>query len=187
MVRKCDFVILSRILILLVLPITSFLNRLRDAQSSLVHPYQRGNPLKNSDSTIPSVKLVAQIKKQSFGVVDVDDMDEDEEEEVLPNPAILDLSLTKAKKPRSTPLKIKVKQTPREATGYTFHDEEGEYDVPILNTSMWFKLQVVKGEEITVRDRFLNIIGQNNRSTSSTWRGRVTDVHVPEEPHPKVS
>lgn len=76
---------------------------------------------------------------------------------------------TKIRQPKE-PVK---KLTVREKTGYQYADKDGEYDVPILNSSLWFRLQAVKTKEFVVGNSVISL-GSEGR-----FKGRIEDVFVP--------
>ena len=70
----------------------------------------------------------------------------------------------------------KVKKiTPREATGLQFADKEGTYDVPILDTRRWYRLQVRKASENTIA-KAIDAKGQ-----TAKWRGKILRAFVPQQ------
>ena len=55
-----------------------------------------------------------------------------------------------------------------------FSDADGEYDVPVTDAPMWFRLQVRKNSE----KRFLESIA-NLYETNPAWKEIITDVYYP--------
>ena len=75
----------------------------------------------------------------------------------------------------SSSRKIKpTRLTPKQATGLNFTDAYGEHDVPIVDTPLWYRLNVRKASEKRVCETLLAL------SDEPRWRGVITDAYYPQ-------
>ena len=90
---------------------------------------------------------------------------------------------TTSKKPKK---EVPKKSTSRDLSGYVYQDKDGVYDVPILNESMWFQVQVVKNKEFLLRDYFLKLkTNMEDPSITKKVKNTIVDAYVPEQFYPK--
>jgi transcription antitermination factor NusG len=64
--------------------------------------------------------------------------------------------------------------TPKEATGFKYADKHGEYDVPIIDEPMWYRVTVRKGIEKRMCDMLEEAKGE------APWRGVLFDTFYPQ-------
>ena len=67
-----------------------------------------------------------------------------------------------------------VRLTPKQATGLNYSDAYGEHDVPIVETPLWYRLNVRKASEKRVCESLL-ALGEEPR-----WREVVVDAYYPQ-------
>ncbi len=141
-------------------------------------------PLNSSPSRFQlSSSSVQSDDDEKVYIIDEDDATNESNRRVFSASAIEMEQIESQKYKRSMTAKPK-KETPkrptsRQLSGYIYHDTEGEYDVPILNQSMWFQVQFKKNSEFKLRDYFIDL------SKVNKWRGVIDDAYVPERFYPK--
>ena len=77
---------------------------------------------------------------------------------------------TKPKKAKKAPPR---KLTARERTGYIYRDDEGLYDVPLINDAMWYRLSVRKASEKRLAEAF------NELARSGKWAKIIEEAFYP--------
>ena len=65
-------------------------------------------------------------------------------------------------------------RNPRDRTGFNFTDEFGEYDVPIIDVPMWFRVQVRRNSERKFTENINKL-----RSSSERWGQIITNAFYP--------
>ena len=65
-------------------------------------------------------------------------------------------------------------RNPRDRTGFNFTDEFGEYDVPIIDVPMWFRVQVRRNSERKFTENINKL-----RMSSERWGNIITNAFYP--------
>ena len=65
-------------------------------------------------------------------------------------------------------------KNPRDRTGFNFTDELGEYDVPIIDVPMWFRIQVRRNSERKFTENINKL-----RMSSERWGNIITNAFYP--------
>jgi transcription antitermination factor NusG len=72
------------------------------------------------------------------------------------------------------------KLTPKQATGLIYFDKQGEYDVPLVDEPMWYRLQVRKNSEKRICEMFLLLRDDDH------WKGIISDCHYPQSSYVRL-
>ena len=70
--------------------------------------------------------------------------------------------------------KASFSKNPRDRTGFNFTDEFGEYDVPIIDVPMWFRVQVRRNSERKFTENINKL-----RMSSERWGQIITNAFYP--------
>jgi len=85
----------------------------------------------------------------------------------------------KAVKPKKSKKVPPIKLTARERTGYVYRDEEGLYDVPLINEAKWYRLSVRKASEKRLTEAL------NELARSGKWAKIIEEAFYPSSSYVK--